>query len=107
MGWVFDGLRDAIADEMRHPLTFAQFVEEIERRHGFAPEKRKTVIARVQQLQKLGLSKVTGRGVKATYYPQDVRRMSEVLDMLDRGLSPAEALRRVNGKEVRSLDYLR
>lgn len=88
-------------------LTFREFVIEIERRHGFSPAKRRTTIGRLQQLQKLGLSKATGRGKKANYSEDDLRAMSAVLDMLDEGASPAFAIRRVRGDTSRGLDCLR
>ena len=88
-------------------MSFSELVDEIERRHGFSPAKRKTLIARIQQLHKMGLSKRTGKGARAAYDKGDLARMSEVLDMLDMGISPGEALRRLNGDRAKTLDYLR
>jgi len=88
-------------------LTFAEFVAQIEQRHGLSPAKRKTTVGRLQQLQKAGLSKGTGRGHKTTYDAGDIDRMSEVLHLIDEGVSPAFALRRANGDTTKALDYLR
>lgn len=88
-------------------LNFAGFIAELERRHGLSPVKRATTIARIQQFQKLGMSKGSGRGRKALYDEEDVERMSVMLALIDSGVSPAFALKRVNGHQSKALDYLR
>ncbi|QCI92116.1 hypothetical protein [Novosphingobium sp. EMRT-2] len=72
-------------------FSFKQVEAVLARAFGIADGKRKTFVARLQQLQKLGLpaGTNTGRGSRAAYSTWQICEFQLYLDMLNAGIPPA------------------
>ncbi len=71
-------------------FTFSEVVQILTSLFEVHPEKRDTFIARLQQLQKIGLPAGTnlGRGSRARYQNWQIADLMTFLDMLDCGVPP-------------------